>query len=302
MRLNKIDLNLFVVLDAIYTTRNLTRAAEMLYITQPAVSNALSRLRTTLNDPLFVRTPACMVPTPVTEKIIMPVREALQLLNTSIQEGDTFNPETTDKIFRFSMYDLSEILLLPPLLEYLQQKAPNITLSSYPVPRTEIAKELTSGSLDFCIDAPLIEDNNLYHTPLISSPYVCVVRPDHPCIGDSLSLEEYLQLGHIHISNRRNGIGHVDLALKTLGYKRKIHLQVKNYLVTPNIVQSTDLALTIPLRIAEKFEVKILDLPFEIQPLGWHLYWHKSADKDLANCWLRQSILTWAQKSNHDNL
>ena len=297
MRLNKIDLNLFVAFDVIYTERNLTRAAEVLCITQPSVSNALSRLRKTFNDQLFIRTPHAMIPTPVAENIIGQVREALQLLNTSVQEGDVFEPKMAEKNFHLSMDDLAESLMLPTLLEYLQQHAPGITLSSYPISRLDVAKELTSGTLDFCIDVPLLNDNNLCHTPLIAWPYVCVVRHDHPIVADTLTIEEYLKLQHIHISSRRKGDGHVDIALNRLGLQRKFQLRVKNNLATPDIVQRTDLALTIPLGLAQKFDLKIVALPFEVQKLEWHLYWHKSADRDQANSWLRESIFEWAKQS-----
>lgn len=294
MRLNQVDLNLFVAFDAIYTERNLTRAAEVLCITQPAVSNALNRLRNTFNDQLFVRTPQGMVPTPVADNIVGQVREALQLLNASVQEGDVFDPLVADKVFRFSLNDLAEWLLLPSLLEHLQQEAPGIALSSYPLARSAAPKELASGTLDFAIDAPVISDANLCHSVLMDSPYVCVVRKDHPVIGDSLSLDEYLGLNHIHISSRREGLGQVDMALNALGLQRKIQLRVRHYLVAPSIVQRTNLSLTIPRRVAEQFDFKILELPFEVPKLEWHLYWHKSADRDRANRWLRESLLKWS--------
>lgn len=291
MRLNQVDLNLFVVFDAIYTERNLTRAAEVLCITQPAVSNALGRLRNTLNDQLFVRTPQGMAPTPVAENIVGQVREALQLLNASVQEGDVFDPGVAEKTFSFSMNDVAEALLLPPLLERMQQEAPDIALTSYHVGRDDIPKELSSGQLDFAIDAPLISDPNLCHTPLMSESYVCLVRPDHPDVGNSLTMEQYMSLNHIHVSSRRSGLGHVDMTLNSLGYQRKIQLRVRHYLVAPQVVRHTNMALTVPLRVAQKANLKILELPFELPSLDWHLYWHKSADRDQANCWLRQSLL-----------
>lgn len=291
MHLKQVDLNLFVVFDAIYTERNLTRAADTLCITQPAVSNALSRLRHTLHDQLFVRTPQGMAPTPVSENIIGHVREALQLLNTSVQEGDFFDPLTANKTFNFNMNDIAESLMLPPLLECLQQEAPGIALTSYYVGRDDVATELASGQLDFAIDAPLISDPNLCHTPLLGAEYVCLVRPDHPDVGDELTLEQYLALDHIHISSRRSGMGHVDMALNSLGRARKIQLRARHYLVAPLIVHRTNMALTVPLKIAQESQLKIIPLPFEVPTLEWHLYWHKSADRDQANRWMRQFVL-----------
>lgn len=291
MRLNQVDLNLFVVFDAVYTERNLTRAAELLSITQPAVSNALGRLRQSLNDQLFVRTPQGMKPTPVAENIIGPVRQALQLLNTSVQEGDIFDPGSAQKTFNFSMNDVAESWLLPPLLEHLQPVAPGISLTSYDVGRDNVVSEMAAGKLDFAIDAPLINDPNLCHIPLRGEPHVCLVRPDHPDVGDSLSLEQYLALGHILVSSRRTGLGQVDVALNRLGKQRRIQLRVRHYLVGPEVVRRTNLALTMPLRFAQESDLKVLELPFELPTQDWWLYWHKSADQDQANRWMRETLL-----------
>ena len=120
MNLNKVDLNLFIVFDAIYTEANLTRAGQIVGITQPAVSNALARLRETFNDPLFVRTAQGMVPTPMAQNIIGPVRNALQLLRVSVQESRSFDPLQASKTFRISMTDLTEALLFPLLFQRLR--------------------------------------------------------------------------------------------------------------------------------------------------------------------------------------
>lgn len=291
MRLSQVDLNLFVVFDAIYSEKNLTRAAEVLCITQPAVSNALNRLRKTFDDQLFVRTPDGMMPTPVAENIVSPVREALQLLNMSVQEGDKFTPETSEKVVACSMNDLGETLILPPIMSHLQRLAPNMTLTSYYVPREDMAKELAAGSLDFAIDVPLMMDNNLCHAPLSGEDYVCAVRRDHPTIKHELSLEQYLAMDHINVSSRRKGQGIVDVALNAMGLKRQVKVRVQHYMVGAKIIASTDFAWTLPIRLARQLDLKILPLPFEVAAINWHLFWHKSADEDHANKWLRNIFL-----------
>lgn len=291
MQLRNMDLNLFVVFDAIYTERNLTRAAEVLCITQPAVSNALARLRKTFDNPLFVRTPQAMVPTPVADNIIVRVREALQLLNASVQEGEMFQPTTAQKAFRVSMSDLPEALLLPALQQDLQLNSSGIQLESYYSSRQEAPKELAAGTLDLAIDVPLLNDPQLCHRPLIKDRYVCMLRKGHPACDDELDLNSYLGLSHIHISSRKKGIGHTDAALNALGITRNIQLRVQHYMVAPLVAMQTDLALTVPLRLAQQYDAKILALPFQLQPLELHLYWHKSADQDQANLWLRERLL-----------
>ncbi|WP_428775153.1 LysR family transcriptional regulator [Vibrio sp.] len=297
MRLNNVDLNLFLVFDAIYTERNLTRAAERLCITQPAVSNALTRLRNNLGDPLFIRTPKAMVPTPVADNMINMVREALQLLNTSVQMGDHFDPAIADYNFKLSMHDVNEATLLPALLAKMQSVAPNISVSSYPAKRDQLVTELSSGNLDLAIDIPVIDHPDLQHLPMVELPYVCVVRADHPEVSDGLTLEQYLELSHIHISSRRQGTGHVEAALNRIGKQRNIQVRTKHHLVASALVAQTNLAMTVPRSLAKDPNLKMFDLPFEVAPVAWHLYWHRSAEQDKANLWLRETILSLFNQS-----
>ena len=290
MRLDKIDLNLFVVFDTIYTERNLTRAAEVLSITQPAVSNSLNRLRKALNDQLFVRTPQAMMPTPVADNIIGQVREALTLLTASVQENDVFEPDKAERTFKFSMNDMAESLLLPPLLKQLHQQSPGIKIISYPHERREIATDLASGQLDFAIDIPVLSNSHLCHQRLTSIHSVCAVREGHPIGNKKLTLEDYLGLSHILVSSRRQGLGLVDIVLNRLGRKRDISLRISHHLVAQEIALNSDLALTLPRSLAERNGFTILELPFTLDPLNWHLYWHKSADNDPANLWVREQI------------
>ena len=291
MRLNKVDLNLFVVLDVIYSEQNLTRAAEVLCLTQPTVSNALARLRKTFNDELFVRTPQGMVPTPVTENIIVHVREALQLLDTSVTTGDTFDPANSDRAFRVSMNDVTESLLLPELMTGLSRLAPNMTVESYYTRRRDLPLALSSGQLELALDIAEAAEANLCHVPLFNEHYVCLVRENHPVLARRFTLRQYLDLGHIHVSSRRRGMGLVDMALNKMGRQRRVRLRLQHYLVAPEIVRTTDLALTVPSHWAARTGLQMLNLPFELPPLASHLLWHKSADGDRANRWLRERII-----------
>ncbi len=292
MRLNAVDLNLFVVLDVIYRERNLTRAAEVLCLTQPTVSNALARMRKTFNDELFVRTPKGMVPTPVTENIIGRVRDALQLLDSSVLEGDHFDPASSERVFRLSMNDVTEALLLPELMGELSVHAPGMSVESYYTRRRDLTMALSSGQLEMAIDIPAAADTELCHRPLFSERYVCAVREDHPAVGNSLTLEQYLALGHVHVSSRRRGAGLVEMQLNRMGLQRRIHLRLQHYQVVPQIILKTDLALTVPSHWVRWAGVKALELPFELPELESHLFWHRSADGDQANRWLRERIVT----------
>jgi DNA-binding transcriptional LysR family regulator len=302
MKLSDIDLNLFVVFDAIYTEGNLTRAGEIIGITQPAVSNSLSRLRNLFNDPMFVRTADGMVPTPVSQNIVGPVRQALGLIRSSVQESEAFDPTASEKRFRISMTDLSQSILLPYIFGRLKRDAPNVAVDCYQIRRRDMNIELASGNLDLAIDIPLTPDTQIKHAPLFSHPQVCVVRKNHSIVQDSdtLDMATYLELQHIHISSRRGGLGHTDLALGKMGKRRHIALRTQHYLPVPELVARTDLSLTVPRVFADFLEARLpvrhYNLPFEVPPLETHLYWHESTDRDQANKWMRELLLDMPSK------
>ncbi|KZX60682.1 LysR family transcriptional regulator [Halioglobus sp. HI00S01] len=296
MRLNRVDLNLFVVLDTIYTERNLTRTADVLCVTQPTVSNALARLRKTFNDELFVRTPKGMVPTPLTENIIGRVRESLQMLETSVLEGDVFDPQSCDRLFQLSMNDDTAATLLPDLMETLGREAPGISVQNYLVRRRELFSALASGQLDLAIDVIGRADPQLCHEPLFKERYVCLVRPDHPDLGDSISMEQYLAMGHVHVSSRPTGLGIVDAELNRLGYQRDIRLRMQNHYTAPEVVGRTDLLLTAPSHWARRTQLKALEMPLVLPGLQLNLIWHRSADNDQASRWIREKIMAFYQQ------
>lgn len=297
MNLNKVDLNLFIVFDAIYTEANLTRAGQIVGITQPAVSNALARLRETFNDPLFVRTAQGMVPTPMAQNIIGPVRNALQLLRVSVQESRTFNPLQANKTYRISMTDLSEAVILPLLFQRLRRLAPQVQVESFLAKRRETTKELAAGRLDFAVDAPLNTDPQVRHVKLMDDRYVCAMRRGHPLAKERISQDEYLSLSHIHISSRRNGLGYVDLALGKMGIQRKVALRSQHYMMASTVLQSTDMAMTVPERFARRHDLHFVDLPVnDVPALETHLYWHESTDQDPANRWMREQIIEICQQ------
>ena len=302
MNLSKVDLNLFVVFDAIYSEANLTRAGQIVGITQPAVSNALARLRETFNDPLFVRTAQGMVPTPMAQNIITPVRTALQQLRISVQESRTFNPQQAGKTYRISMTDLSEAVVLPSLFQRLHRLAPGVTVDSMQARRRDTTSELAAGRLDFAVDLPLNTDPQVRHVKLLEDHYVCAMRPDHPLSKAPLSLDAYLSLSHIHISSRRNGLGYVDLALGKQGIQRRIALRSQHYLMACAVLRETNMAMTVPERFARNQALHFCALPVaDVPVLETHLYWHESTDQDPANRWMREQIIDLCQRINSDS-
>jgi DNA-binding transcriptional LysR family regulator len=208
-----------------------------------------------------------------------------------VTEGEVFDPTNTEKVFRLSMNDMMESMLLPKLLARLQEEAPQLGLECYLVKRNDIERELAAGTLDFALDIPVVASPQVCAEPMASNQrYACVVRKDHPFIGDTLTLDDYLSLDHLQVSSRRKGGSYEDVALNRLGRQRHIRMRVQHYRVAPLLIAVSDMALTIPMELALTLDLKVLELPFSTAPLGTNLYWHKSADHDKANQWMRELI------------
>ena len=292
MNLKETDLNLFIAFDVIYTEKNLTKAGQVLGITQPAVSNALSRLRELFGDDLFIRTSKGMIPTPVANQIIKDVRSALSLIQNTISETEKFDPSIAEMTFKISIGDSSEYRLLPLLIKELAEIAPKIKVETYLTPRKDAPRELASGTIDFSIDPPVHSDPHLRHEKIYEEDYVMIVRKDHPILNlKEITIEDYLKLSHIHISNRKTGLGHVDMALYRLGLSRDISLRAQHFLVAPYIVEQSDLAITTTKGFAVDRNLAWRELPFEIEPLILHLYWHEAKDSDPSTKWMKDLML-----------
>ncbi|MBR7799808.1 LysR family transcriptional regulator [Undibacterium fentianense] len=299
MHISRTDLNLFVVLDAIYSQGNITRASQVLNLSQPALSHALARLRTMFDDPLFVRQGATMAPTQFTRSIIVQVRQGLQCFEASLHSGQRFDPRQTQRHFHLGLRDVFEATILPPLLRLLAQDAPGIRLSSVRVDRRDIESELTSGSLDLVLEVPSPMSAAIHQQRASRDRLVVLSRQAHTSLGPagntSMSLQQYLGQQHVLVSSRRQGMGLEDIELHREGWRRDIVLRCQHYFAACRVVSETDLLLTMPEQYATianaQFSNCISAFPLETQTIDAHLYWHASAERDPANAWLRQQLL-----------
>lgn len=291
-RFESLDLNLLRTFDVIYTERSLTRASKILNVSQPAVSNALHRLRESLGDPLFVRERRGMMPTSFADSFAPAVHRALESIRDGLSTRETFLPESSRRSFRVSMNDPAEALFLLPLVERCAREAPHVELLCNFISRHEIGNEMSAGALDLAIDVPItVADDRMHHANLTQESYACLLRPGHPLAGERLMMEDYLSLSHIHVSARRHGLGHIDRVLAELGLHRRIKARIRNPGVAAEIVRRTNLVMTVPERFAAYYELAALSLPFEVPALDWRLYWPTRLDGDSGNLWLRRQIL-----------
>jgi DNA-binding transcriptional LysR family regulator len=303
VRLRELDLNLLVVFEAIHREQNLTRAAEKLGLSQPALSHALSRLRELLQDPLFARNGRLMVPTPFARTLIGPVREALVSLENSLFPNQAFDPSQSARRFVVGLRDALEAVWLPHLVEELQTNPSQLQLVSTRVSRTELETELINGALDVAIEIPVPVSSAIRHRQVAGGEKLVVVaRKGHPALKSSkgIDLERYLEQTHVLVSSRRKGPALEDVVLRQSGKRRRVSLRCQNYHAACQVVRSTDLLLTMPERLAralnEQSDNLLVPFPVEAPALAIHMYWHAAVENDPANVWLREQVLRLARK------
>lgn len=292
---SRIDLNLFAVFDAIYSEGGVTRAAEKLNLTQPAISHALGRLRDMFGDPLFQRQGQRLVPTTVARNIVEPVRRALRTLEATLHETSHFDPASTIRHFTLGLRDILEATVLPALIARIGTASPGIDLSSLRIDRRALESGLAAGTIDVAMDILLPVSDAVRRQQIEVDRLVVMARHDHPEVGDALDLATYLEQDHVMVTSRRRGPGIEDVELGRRGLKRRTRLRCQHYFAAGRVVAESDLILTMPERYARvlnrHFGNQILPLPLENQHMSLFLYWHETVDTDPANRWLRTQML-----------
>lgn len=295
----KIDFNLFVVLRAVYEHGSITRAANALHITQPAVSHALGRLREKFDDPLFVRNGRQVIPTPFCQGIITSVVTSIETLESTLKGKVDFDIGDKPRTVNLGMRDILESIFFPTLVPELALNTPNITVNSRQVTWPELAPALTNKEIDIVIDALVPTSGEIRSQFICEETFVVVCAPTNSYL-DNPSIENYSVAQHALVSLKDSKLDTVDLALAQHNLLRKISLQCEHYFAAVNVVSQCDLLLTMPARFAQQFSnkcnIETLPLPFEVPPLLVHMYWHKNADEDLVNIWMREKLLEVTNK------
>jgi DNA-binding transcriptional LysR family regulator len=287
MNLRALDLNLLPVLESIYAERSLTRASERLHITQPAVSNALARLRVHFEDPLFVREGRGVKPTAMAEALMPAVRDALDRLRSGLEPRSEFDPARSTRVFNISARDASAYMLVPPLARTLETVAPGLRIAWSQNDRAAISTELASGRLDLAIDVPDLRGANMERAVLFATPYACLLAPDHPLANKKLTPERLFALRHIAVSSRREGRSLVEEMARAAGQRITPALRLPHHQPAIEAVRQTHLALVAPRPMAEASGLAVLDLPVASPMLASVLYWRRENAEDPALTWLR---------------
>ncbi|QSQ23646.1 LysR family transcriptional regulator [Pyxidicoccus parkwayensis] len=294
-RLARLDLNLFRVFDVVLRERNLTRAAEVLFLSQSAVSHALARLRDQLGEPLFVREGRGVAPTPFAERLAPDIRDALALLDGAVHHTRGFEPKRDVGNVIIAMTDLLEPSVLPHLVERLRRSAPEARVTSIRLDRPRLERDLASGRLDLSIDVEQPTSADLRHAPLLRDTFCVVSRRRR-----RLDVAAYMAAKHVAVSSRRTGLAVEDLVLSRLGYQRDVTVRCRHYESAFHIVSGSDQLLTLARRRAEALRTMLgnhlLPMPLSLPPLELHLYWHRQADSEPRNKWLRSELLSLARE------
>jgi DNA-binding transcriptional LysR family regulator len=303
-----LDLNLLRVFDEVMAEQNLTRAAQRLAMTQPAVSNALRRLREALGDELLLRTAYGVRPTPVAEALWPQVRAALGQLRSAI-DPEGFDPQTSEANFRLAMADATATTLLAPLMARLQQQAARANLRVLPLTTRDPQPLLDKGEVDFAIgyfpDAVAALGNQpdaaLHHRRLWDDEYVCVMRRGHPLAEGPLTLDAFCAAQHLLVSFSGRPHGFVDQALTALQRTRRIALTVNQFATAGRVVIRSDLLTVLPLRFVPatgvQDELALQPLPLSLGSVHVEVLWHRRHDRHPAHRWLLEQITAAAQEA-----
>lgn len=284
-----LDINLLQLFDLLYSARSVTRAAEQLGLAQPTISIWLGKLRQQLNDPLFVRTPSGMQPTPVADALIGTAREALESLRHLSNWESTFIPSSSERRFRICMTDASHITLLPQLLAHVRSIAPKIRLGAARID-AQTAHALESGDADLALGLIPELGAGFYQQSLFTQDWVCLANAHHPRVDGALTLDTYQQEAHIGIVS---GTGYrlLDAALEREHIARRVVLELPGFLGLAAIVSSTDLLVTLPRHIGETLarigDLQVVSCPLPISPFSVKQHWHTRYHRDAGNRWLR---------------
>jgi DNA-binding transcriptional LysR family regulator len=292
MHLKDIDLNLLRLFDAVYRTRNVSRAADLLDLTQPAASQGLTRLRALLHDPLFMRAAGGVQPTPKAQRLAEPVRQALGLLEEALGTSAGFDAQSSQRTFQVHMSDIGEGRFLPELMTALREQAPGVRVQSQPWPREQITDALDSGRIDFAFGfLPMVKDTQ--RVQLLKDRYVVLLRKGHPFARKRRTGKALLAaLGELEFVAVRS---HAD-TLRIVEQQRlqdRLRLVTEHFLVLPSIVAATDLAAIMPRNIARGFEggYAIVEPQFPQRDFAVSLHWSRRFEQDAGNRWLRALIV-----------
>ena len=291
----KLDLDWLGVFVEIYKTQSVSRAAALLGMEQASASIALNKLRRHFDDRLFTRTSLGMEPTPRAQAIYPELLEALHRIEKARGTPQTFSAADSQREFRIGMTDISEIVLLPRLINHLQQAAPGVVIEARTI-AVDSRRALESGSMDLAAGFTPDLDAGFYQQALFAQDFVCLASRNHPRIQSKISRRAFLAEGHIVITSSATGHSVVDKVLARHKAARRVVLRVPSFLGVARIVEQTEFLVIVPRllgnTLAAQERVQVLEPPWPLPPYQVKQHWHERFNADAGNIWLRRTMAT----------
>ncbi len=295
MHLNRLDLNLLVVLDALLTEKSVTRAANQVHLSQPATSGALSRLREYFGDDLLVRVGAKMVLTPLGESLAKPVNNILLQIQATVDKRPEFDAKASDRTFNFVLSDYTNAVMIPELLRKANQLAPSIKFEFTQLYDTP-AEDLEKGKIDFLLLPQHSLSESHPSCVLFEEGFVCVGDINNPALQQPLSEDTFLNLGHVSV---RFGAQRMPSLVETLLLEKNLNARVEvvttSFSSVPQVLVGTERIAIMHTRLAAKWAeflpLKVMPIPIDLPRMKWGLQWHQYRDLDPGTQWMKQLIL-----------
>lgn len=297
MDLHSVDLNLLVVFQHLYNARRVSRVAETLGVTQPAISNSLARLRKLFNDELFIRTSRGMLPTPMAIELAEPVAAALDALHGVFNRELAFDPATSQRAFQIAMTDIGEVHFLPKLMHALGERAPGITISTVRNTAVNLQEEMAAGQVDLAVGHLPDLTTEFFQRRLFRQKYVCMFRPGHPLDRPTksrtarMALEDFEHAEQVMVVAAGTGHGRVDDFMARAHVQRNIRLRVPHFVALADILHATDLIATVTEKFAQRsaqhFGLRYVDHPLDLPDVQINLFWHARYHREPASQWMR---------------
>ncbi|MFJ3462187.1 LysR family transcriptional regulator [Achromobacter spanius] len=295
MNLKDVDLNLLVVFNELHKHGRVSAAAQSLGISQPGVSNALSRLRKLLGDELFLRTSRGMVPTPYAESLAQPIADALAALQGTLNARVAFDPARSERSFVIGVNDVGETYFLPRLMRALDQVAPGVTIRTVRTTSIDVRDEMERGRMDLAMGFLPGLKGGFFQRRLFRQPYVCIFRQDHPLARSGVSARQFRAAEHVAIVSEGTGHGVVDEVIARAGIRRRLRLTVPHFMAVGPVLQATDMIAVVPQRFADcacgPFGLAAAPCPVKIPESVINVFWHARNHREAANQWLRQVVV-----------
>ncbi len=289
-----IDLNLLSALEALLRERSVTKAADAVGLSQPAMSRALGRLRSLFDDRLFVRGPDGLVPTPRALAIEEPLHRALAGVR-GLLTAPEFDPSSHQARFRILCPDVQSMELMPTLARRLQHTASGVELEIIGF-RSDPLGAVEAGEADLSVGYHPQIRAGLHATKVYRSAFSCLVRADHPVVSDGLTLERFVAMPHILVTVTGRGGGAVDTALAQRGLSRHVAVRLPHFMAAPLVVAQTDMVLTVPSGLAKRIAVlaplAILPSPIDLGGFDVSVAWHERLQDDPAHTWFRREVVS----------